>query len=45
MNFKDLSDKEKKLVISYKFDLFRDKCIKLKEKRALTHVLMIKILI
>ena len=32
MNFKDLSDKEKKLVISYKFDLFRDKCIKLKEK-------------
>ena len=32
MNFKDLSDKEKKLVISYKFDLFRDKCIKLEEK-------------
>ena len=32
MNFKDLSDKEKKLVVSYKYDLFRDKCIKLKEK-------------
>ena len=32
MNFKDLTDKEKKLVNSYKFDLFRDKCIKLKEK-------------
>lgn len=32
MNFNDLSDKEKKLVLSYKYDLFRDKCIKLKEK-------------
>ena len=31
MDFKELSEKEQKLV-SYKYDLFRDKCIKLKEK-------------
>ena len=32
MEFKYLSEKEQKLVVSYKYDLFRDKCIKLKEK-------------
>ena len=32
MELKDLSEKEQKLVVSSKYDLFRDKCIKLKEK-------------
>jgi len=32
MEFKDLSEKEQKLVVSCKYDLFRDKAIKLKEK-------------
>ena len=32
MEFKDLSEKEQKLVVSYKYDQFRDKCIKLKKK-------------
>ena len=32
MEFKDLSEKEQKLVTANKYDLFRDKCIKLKEK-------------
>ena len=32
MELKDLSEKEQKLVASSKYDLFRDKCIKLKEK-------------
>jgi hypothetical protein len=32
MDFKDLSEKEQKLVVSYKYDKFRDKCIKLKKK-------------
>lgn len=31
MEFKDLSEKEQKLVAANKYDLFRDKCIKLKE--------------
>ena len=32
MEFKDLSEKEQKLVTANKYNLFRDKCIKLKEK-------------
>ncbi|MAR40179.1 MAG: hypothetical protein CMD22_05915 [Flavobacteriales bacterium] len=32
MDFEDLSEKEQKLVVSSKYHLFRDKCIKLKEK-------------
>ena len=32
MEFNDLSEKEQKLVVSCKYDLFRDKAIKLKEK-------------
>lgn len=32
MEFKDLTQKEQELVITYKYDLFRDKCIKLQEK-------------
>lgn len=32
MKFEDLSEKEQKLVVSSKYHLFRDKCIKLKEK-------------
>ena len=32
MEFKDLSEKEQKLVVSYKYDSLRDKSIKLKEK-------------
>lgn len=32
MEFEDLSKKEQKLVVSSKYHLFRDKCIKLKEK-------------
>ena len=32
MEFKDLSEKEQKIVVSSKYNLFRDKCIKLKEK-------------
>ena len=32
MEFQDLSEKEQKLVVSYKYDKFRDKCIKLKKK-------------
>ena len=32
MELKDLSEKEQKLVASFKYDLFRDKCINLKEK-------------
>ena len=32
MEFKDLSEKEQKLVAANKYDLFRDKCIKLKER-------------
>ena len=32
MEFKDLSEKEQKLVTANKYDLFRDKCLKLKEK-------------
>ena len=32
MEFNDLSEKEQKLVLSCKYDLFRDKAIKLKEK-------------
>ena len=32
MEFKDLSEKEQKVVVSSKYNLFRDKCIKLKEK-------------
>ena len=32
MEFKDLSEKEQKLVAGNKYDLFRDKCIKLKER-------------
>ena len=32
MEFEDLSEKEQKLVVSSKYHLFRDKCIKLKEK-------------
>jgi hypothetical protein len=32
MEFKDLSAKEQKLVVSYKYDSLRDKSIKLKEK-------------
>ena len=32
MEFKDLSEKEQKLVVLYNYDLFRDTCIKLKEK-------------
>lgn len=32
MEFKDLSVKEQKVVVSSKYNLFRDKCIKLKEK-------------
>ena len=32
MDFKDLSEKEQKLVVSYKYDLLRDKSIRLKEK-------------
>ncbi len=32
MDFKDLSEKEQKLVTANKYNLFRDKCIKLKEK-------------
>ena len=31
MEIKDLSEKDQKLVVSYKYDLFRDKAIKLKE--------------
>ena len=31
MKFKDLSEKEQKLVAANKYDLFRDKCIKLKK--------------
>jgi hypothetical protein len=31
MEFKDLSEKEQKLVFLYKYDSFRDKSIKLKE--------------
>ena len=34
MEFKDLTEKEQKLVVDYKYDLFRDKAIKLKEKGA-----------
>ncbi len=32
MDFKELSEKEQKLVATNKYNLFRDKCIKLKEK-------------
>jgi|TARA_B110000467_G_C17976533_1_gene293017 hypothetical protein len=32
MEFKDLSEKEQKLAVSYKYDWLRDKSIKLKEK-------------
>ena len=32
MDFKELSEKEQKLVTANKYNLFRDKCIKLKEK-------------
>jgi hypothetical protein len=32
MEFKDLSENEQKLVVDYKYDLFRDKVIALKEK-------------
>ena len=32
MEFKDLSEKEQKLAVSYKYDSLRDKSIKLKEK-------------
>ena len=32
MGFKDLTEKEQKLVVDYKYDLFRDKVIVLKEK-------------
>lgn len=32
MEFEDLSEKEQNLVVSSKYHLFRDKCIKLKEK-------------
>ena len=32
MEFKDLSEKEQKLITANKYDLFRDKCLKLKEK-------------
>ncbi|MBC8266305.1 MAG: hypothetical protein H8E84_05005 [Flavobacteriales bacterium] len=32
MKFKNLSEKEQKLVVDYKYDLFRDKVIVLKEK-------------
>ena len=32
MELKDLSEKEQKLVASFKYDLFREKCINLKEK-------------
>ena len=32
MEFKDLTEKEQKLVVDYKYDLFRDKVIVLKEK-------------
>jgi hypothetical protein len=32
MEFKDLKEKEQKLVVDYKYDLFRDKVIVLKEK-------------
>ena len=32
MEFKDLSEKEQKLVAGNKYDLFRDKCIKIKER-------------
>ena len=32
MQFKDLTEKEQKLVVDYKYDLFRDKVIVLKEK-------------
>ena len=32
MEYKDLSEKEQKLVVSYKYDLLRDKSIRLKEK-------------
>ena len=32
MKFKELSEKEQKLVTANKYNLFRDKCIKLKEK-------------
>ena len=32
MEFKDLTEKEQKLVVDYKYDLFRDKVIALKEK-------------
>ena len=32
MGFKDLTEKEQKLVVDYKYDLFRDKVIVLKKK-------------
>ena len=32
MDFKELSEKEQKLVTANKYNLFRDKCIKLQEK-------------
>jgi hypothetical protein len=32
MDFKELSEKEQKLVTANKYNLFRDKCIKLKER-------------